>query len=137
MGARGPAPKSTALRLVQGGTSVSHRPLPANEPKPRLASDEIPAHYWWLDILAKAFWMRMAPELVRTKVLAVTHLDKFAMTAQAYARWVRAEREGASPSEITRWQQAFNRLGAQFGLSPSDQTRVAAIAEGQTPEDDF
>jgi P27 family predicted phage terminase small subunit len=54
MGLRGPAPKPTALRIVEG--NLSHRPLPEGEPKPRELAPIAPEH---LDEVGTQFHSRL------------------------------------------------------------------------------
>src|SRR5205807_7459629 len=66
VGRRGPQPKPTALRILEG--NPSHRPLPANEPQPRVGPPACPA---WLYPQAKRHsqlivkeWALAAPRLL-------------------------------------------------------------------------
>lgn len=59
MGLRGPAPKPTALRIIEG--NLGHRPLNQREPKPLVGEPDVPAH---LSRDAKKEWRRLVPILL-------------------------------------------------------------------------
>jgi P27 family predicted phage terminase small subunit len=66
MGLRGPAPKPTALKLLQG--NAGHRALNAAEPKPTEQAPPCPI-YISADPEAKKEWKRLVPILLRMRVL--------------------------------------------------------------------
>ena len=66
MGLRGPAPKPTSLRLLQG--NAGHRPLNGAEPKPEEKAPPCPL-YIRADPNAWKEWKRLAPILLRMRVL--------------------------------------------------------------------
>ena len=75
----------TALKLLRG--NPGRRPLPANEPKPRVMLPKPPAHLGEVEV---AEWWRMGRMLVRLGIM--TELDSVALAAycQVYGRWVEA-----------------------------------------------
>lgn len=66
MGLRGPAPKPTALKLLQG--NAGHRPINSSEPKPEEKAPPCPL-YIREDPEAAKEWKRLAPILLRMRVL--------------------------------------------------------------------
>lgn len=87
MGLRGPAPKPTALRVLEGNRSK--RPLNASEPKFDAQIPVCPPH---LDAQAKKEWARLAPALVQVKILTEVDYMALANLCQAYSTMVQAQR---------------------------------------------
>jgi P27 family predicted phage terminase small subunit len=144
MGARGPAPKPTALKELAG--NPGKRPLNKNEPRPRVAIPPCPK---WLTGVARTEFKRAAKLLVNLQVL--TEADRTALAAYAhqYAKWLEAEQKvvelGAvlvSPKSgglyINPWQGVANMalknlrsLAAEFGMTPASRSRVSAIGPAE------
>lgn len=72
MGARGPAPKPTELRVLHGDRKDR---INTNEPKPRDNAVTCPD---WLSTKAKNVWLRLAPDLIDKGVLTFWDVDQFA-----------------------------------------------------------
>src|SRR5271170_2729287 len=72
MGARGPAPKPTALRRIEG--NPSRRPFPANEPQ---YMPDIPEKPRKMSRGAKRYWDELVDEMAGTGVLC--RVDKRAL----------------------------------------------------------
>lgn len=138
MGKRGPKPKPSALKLVQG----TFRPdrAAAREPKPPRPA-RAPAPPSFLGKLAKQEWRRVAPVLHKLTLLGKGDIGKLAAYCQAYARWREAERiideQGMTfmtdkgyvvqrpEISISKSQATLMRqLGSDFGLDPSSRTRI-------------
>lgn len=66
MGLRGPAPKPTSVRILEGNRA--RRPLNPREPKPRPDAPKCP-RYIRSDPVARKEWRRLVPILTRMKVL--------------------------------------------------------------------
>ena len=134
MGKRGPRPKPTALRVLEG--NPSKRPLPPNEPKP--PSISAPAAPLTLDAVGRTEWRRLAPQLQTLGLL--TEIDRSALEVccQIYSelrqlrlqrrRWLR---DKDKRDAIWRVDSALDRKGglyrqylAEFGLTPAARTRV-------------
>lgn len=146
MGKRGPAPKPTHLKVVEG-TYRKDRAA-KNEPRPEPGAPNCPT---WLHREAKREWRRIVPELERLGLL--TELDRAALAAycQSYADWYEAERRIrrsgtiqvtdtgyiAPHPAVGQKNQAMQRMKqylALFGLSPSDRTRVSAPEREETSD---
>src|SRR4051812_963222 len=82
MGARGPAPKPTRLKILAG--NPGKRPLNAAEPKPDPKPPVCPA---WLDDAAKTKWRATVKELSRLGVLTSIDGDALAAYCQAWAEF--------------------------------------------------
>lgn len=146
---RGPKTKPTRLKLLTG-TARAHRINP-HEPQPDVAQPDAPDH---LSDAAREEWDRVVVDLVALGIL--TDLDRGALAAycQAYGRWRAAEtalarmaaHDAVSDGLIVKTRSgnliqnplvgAANkamadmvRYAAEFGLTPSARTRVAAVSD--------
>lgn len=150
MGLRGPPPKPTALRKLDG--NPSGRPLNPYEPKPRiLPSYEPPAE---LSQDGRRVWDALTKELVPLGLLTTIDLEPF----YRYVKFVCEYREMddkikgvyvisikdengkvkymmANPYVSMRNQLALqlSRLEAQFGMTPSARARMIGLVRGDTP----
>ena len=145
MGQRGPSPKPTALRILQGNPGKIK--LNPAEPKPQPAAVDLPSPSW-MTKEAKEVWTRLRPDL---PWLSVADVDLFAAYCTTYARWRDAEtfleahgltfvvREPAAEGKqgkikfIQQWPQVaiaqksllmMCKLGGELGLSPAARTRI-------------
>jgi phage terminase small subunit len=82
MGRRGPAPKPTALKLLQG--NPGKRAINGREPKPKTGMPRCPD---WLDEEAKACWKRIVPQLNGMGVLTLIDADALANYCDTWSRW--------------------------------------------------
>lgn len=145
------------VRMLTGNRG--HRPMTkaAGVLSPEIEIPDCPAH---LSAEAKKEWKRVAPELLKIRI--ITQLDRAALAAycQAYARWVEAEQrikelneagkkngtKGAGLYDLTPngfkqmsvWLQISNRATeqmhrwmAEFGMTPANR---AKIQQAQVPE---
>jgi len=88
MGRRGPAPKPTALRVLQGNPGKI--PLNPHEPHPKPAASNLqPPSFLRKDGLDA--WKRLAPQLLAVGLLTEVDTDVFAAYCANYARWREAE----------------------------------------------
>ena len=139
MGLRGPAPKPTAIKKVEG--NPGKRKLNTREPQPTVGIPECPDH---LDDIAKKEWHRICPLLLAMKVLTEADYIALGTLCQAYGTLIDAQRrmnksgilyKTASgyiqPSPllgiIRAQQQIISLLLREFGLTPSSRTRVAIV----------
>jgi len=137
MGARGPTPKPTQLKVLQG----TYRPDRANprEVFPELASNlQAPE---WLSKEARDKWNQLAPTLSRNGLLTECDLDSLAIYCQTWTRYIEAEgklkTEGSTTTAQSGYQQVsawvtiaknarsdLLKLGDRLGLSPSARGRI-------------
>ncbi len=149
MGARGPAPKPTALKRLEG--NPGKRALNTIEPHFTAKAPPCPRH---LSNEARREWRRVTKELLDKNLLQVVDRAALAAYCQSWAHWVQAEEEMAKPDfsmmEVTDkgyqyvspWlnvaNQALKQMKAfltEFGLTPASRTRIQ-IAE-PTEHDDY
>ncbi len=143
MGRRGPAPKPTVLRVLEG--RVQHRPLPVGEPMPRLVMPRRPAV---LTGEARAEWDRQASKLHAMGVLTEVDGSVLTMYCQSWKRWLQAEAAVERSLEATgrlnrlrvlvahRYASQVLQLAGQLGLTPSARTRMATQGGGDEDEVD-
>jgi P27 family predicted phage terminase small subunit len=144
MGRRGPK------KMPRGLTRIRDEHLPP-EAQPTSAARTPPPK--WLSREAKAEWHRIEPELSRLGLLTILDLSTFAGYCQAYGRWQRCEQLLARlPSELVKAKrrdyhvqvhplvkmvraavETMNRLGAQFGLSPSARAGLSMPLDPTAP----
>lgn len=151
---RGPKPKPTQLRLLEGGQP---RRGAANEPQPPKPA-EIPPPPIYLAGEALEEWNRVIEDLYSTGVYANIDQTMLAAYCMAYQRWIRAELDlekmaKADPTTHAAMIKTTNgnaiqnplmgvassarrdmqRLAAEFGLTPSSRSLIDA---GRAREDD-
>lgn len=148
----GTKPKPTSLKLIEGNRGK--RALNRKEPKIAPALPSAPPH---LTADALEEWNRVADWLHRIGLLSEVDRAALAAYAQAYGRWVQAERAIAKMAEkdqltgglmiktsngnaiqnplvgtANKAAADMMRYAAEFGMTPSARTRIAA----ETPEED-
>ncbi len=143
MGRRGPPPKPTALRVLNG--NAANRPLNDAEPQSATTRPRCPS---WLSKEAKAVWRRTADELERMRVLTLIDGDALAAYCQTYARWIAAEAFIAKHGEAYPIRDEAGRVKCmaqfpqvsiaknllqlvrayqqEFGMTPSSRSQVRA-----------
>jgi P27 family predicted phage terminase small subunit len=148
MGLRGPAPRPTALRILEG--NPSKRPINRSEPKPRLKVPRCPNH---LDELAKAEWKRLVRIISHMKLLTEADYIALANLCQAYSRMVKAERKLAEAGLLYKTQSGYvqqspllsiinssvetiSKLCKEFGLTPSSRSRIQLMSSENQQGDD-
>ena len=148
MGARGPAPKPTALKKLRG----TYRPDRAQDgevfpdPPPDLSSPP------WLSERAREKWNQMAPMLVDQGLLTACDLDTLALYCSTWDRWRGAaenlDREGSTTTAQSGYQQIsphytiaknslaeLRALADRLGLNPSARTRIGVSPQEQRKDD--
>ena len=143
MGLRGPAPKPTEQKLLEGTYRADR--APHNEPKPKIIADRCPE---WLTDEGKKEYRRHAKMLKRLRVM--TEADHLALVALAneYGEWRAAcdmvNLEGAvlrgknGGAYLNPWHgKASNhfknmvKLMQEFGLTPASRSRIEAQPEDE------
>ena len=84
LGERGPLPKPTGRKILEG--NPGKRPLPTDEPIPD-AMAEVPPPPDWLTPLGKAAWNYAAEELAAVKMLHRLDLATLELFAVSYDSW--------------------------------------------------
>jgi len=131
MGKRGPAPKSTQQKKLEG--NPGKRPLNTAEPEFDIGAEmslEVKR-----DPIARAEWNTRAPELIRKGVLTrqdQTEFNEYCLQHSASVNlWRNIKRQGYETAIMKgiykAWQSAVamrGRLAAKFGFTPSDRSQV-------------
>jgi P27 family predicted phage terminase small subunit len=145
MGKRGPSPKPTPIRVLEG--NPSRRPINENEPKPTDGIPPMPPH---LDRRARVVWRQIVPELSRLGLLTVVDGEALAAyctaASMAYnARKVLKEKgmtfktpsgylqQRPEVSILNKAMHVIKAFAQEFGLTPSARTRLST----EQPEDDL
>src|SRR3954447_21751271 len=148
MGLRGPAPKPTAIKRLEG--NPGKRKLNEAEPTPTLGAPECPDH---LDDVARKEWDRLTTILTAMKVLTEADYIALANLCQAYSTLINAQRQLNKTGILYKTKSGYiqqspllgiihtqttivNNLLREFGLTPSSRTRVA-IAEPEKKPNRF
>lgn len=138
MGERGPAPKPTALKVLQG--NPGKRALPKGEPRP--AAGKVPAAPRWLGEEARREWRRVARTLHGAGLLTEADHDALALYCETFASWRRAEGFVRKNGEVIRtaagnviqnpYLSIANRakkdalvLLREFGMTPAARSRIS------------
>lgn len=150
MGRRGPAPKPTALKLLQG--NPGKRPINKNEPQPKAGIPRCPS---WLDDEAKACWKRIVPQLDGMGVLTLIDADALTNYCETWSRWKKAvlfiQKNGdvyvqKDESGMIKYIQqlpqvaiarnllaVLNRYQQEFGLTPAARSRLTIKEQDSAP----
>jgi len=147
VGRRGPKPKPTKLRVLQG--NAGKRALPKSEVQPR-AADPLAAPTS-LDALGLQKWRQLAPQLTELGLLTELDVDMLAMYCQTWSDWrsvrtaiaVTAGKDDGQALVIAsglakrekELRTALRQLASEFGLSPASRSRVPAPPKGNDPKD--
>ena len=144
MGRIGPKPEPTQLKIIKG--NPGHRPLPKNEPKPKLAIPPCPD---WLSINAQKIYWRIAEILMNSKTITVADGIALAMLSDSWAEFIEMRKyiqengptysiDGRNGHQVKArpevkiaadaWRRA-RQLLPEFGLTPSARSRIEALPD--------
>jgi len=120
MGKRGPAPKATNLKILEG--NPSKRPLNNDEPQPE--SGAICPE--WLSENAQNEWRRLAPILESCGILTKADEDTLAAYCDALVNFKRCTKllEAGDLVEDGKVNPMIRAQRNYAGLSPSDRTSL-------------
>ena len=135
---QGRRPKPTAIKLLEG--NPGKRALNHGEPKPRVVLPRAPEH---LSDEEKVKWKVTVKELYPLGLITTIDQDALAMYCVIFVRWTKAEKMVREKGEIiktaagnviqnpylsiaNRALEQLNKLGAEFGMTPSSRSRVKA-----------
>lgn len=136
MGKRGPAPKPTALKRLQG--NPGKRALNDSEPRPVATLPRCPSH---LQGEARAEWRRVARGLHDAGLLTQIDRAALAIYCQAWARWVKAEGQIQRHGEVVksaagnvmqnpylsianRAMKQMQLMARELGMTPSARSQI-------------
>jgi P27 family predicted phage terminase small subunit len=139
MGLRGPAPKPTSIKRLEG--NPGKRKLNELEPTPKAGAPECPDY---LDEVARREWDRLTAILVSMKVLTEADYIALANLCQAYSTLMNAQKQMNKTGILYKSKSGYiqqspllgiihtqttivNNLLREFGLTPSSRTRVAVV----------
>ena len=146
MGTRGPAPKPTVVKMLQG--NPGKRALPKGEPKP--AAGRLPSAPRWLSDEAKREWKRLAPRLWRVGLLTEVDGTALGLLCEAFAQYVTAkavvDREGMllmsekgnayqhpATGLMTQARGELMKWAREFGMTPAARSRISVQAADDAP----
>jgi P27 family predicted phage terminase small subunit len=133
---QGRKPKPTAMKLLAG--NPGKRALNHAEPKPRVVLPRPPEY---LSDDEKAKWKLTVKELYPLGLTTTIDKDALAMYCVIFIRWLKAEKMVREKGEIiktsagniiqnpylsiaNRALEQLNKLGTEFGMTPSSRSRV-------------
>lgn len=141
MSTRGPKPKPTELKKIQG--NPGKRALNQAQPRPKTAVKKPRG----MQPVAQKLWDEYAPELERLQVLTGVDSAAFRLMAEHYGFAVQAARllqqsgltvesgDGVKKNPLAQVFKdnslAFKNYAAEFGLTPSSRTRLQMPAEAE------
>lgn len=147
MGKRGTKPKPKVIHILNGNPSKLNIDK-MNTPEMECFSNaEIPNPPEWLDDIAKEEWRRVAPELVKVKLLSKVDITALEAYCKAYSRWRDAEKQmdtvkstvfktkGNYVQQLPQVAIAQKYLSickgfmTEFGLTPSSRSRMLLPGE--------
>ena len=118
MGKRGPQKTNTKTLDARGswrGSKVRH-----DEP-PTTGKPKCPA---WLSVQAKAHWKALLKRLGGLGIVGEADTDKLAVYCAMMEKFRAAYKEG-DLKDMARLASHIDRIGSQFGLSPSARASMA------------
>lgn len=135
MGVRGPKPKPTSIKLLEG--NPGKRKINKNEPKYE-SSEELLKPLPFLSTYAKKEWKRIAPLLLKNKLLTDADVSALGAYCQSYHRWIQAEKDVRAKGfttvtsngnviqrpEVGIANKAMDQMikyAKEFGLTPSSR----------------
>jgi hypothetical protein len=123
MGRRGPLPKPTAMRELEGdpGKLLHKR---RREPKPKKVTGVYPPR--WLGRFARDEWQRIVPELERLGLLTVIDLGALEIYCDLFGRWRVARVKRDNDRAVLELANRLKQYIAEFGLSPAGRVRIDA-----------
>lgn len=149
MGKRGPVPETAEMKRRKGNPGRRALPSPQDEREQALAAGGVGvAPPDWLSAGGREIWSRLAPKLMKLKLLQQWDVETFARYCHKFALWIEYHKkmstEGYSyqvstnHGEWVRLHPLFNaadRLDRtlqadeqKFGLNPADRQRIIAGA---------
>lgn len=139
----GRPPKPNAVKKLTGSRHVN-----TTEPKAPTGRPKCPKH---LSDAARKQWRILVPVLAKMKVLTLADADALALYCTALARWIDAEKHLEEDGVVVKSPNGYpiqnpflavsnkaheqiERLGARFGLNPSDRARLHVVPEKEVDE---
>lgn len=160
MGARGPAPKPTVLKILQG--NPGGKALNKREPKPQEVPEQCPEPPERMKPIAKEEWRRSWQQLKACGLLATVDLTLFEIYCDLWADYVeffektkklgteivfrtektnknkeRVNSVGQAPWLLSKFRTVDNiiKLADRFGMSPAARSRIQMFEEQEQKDD--
>ena len=152
----GPQPLPTNLKLLKG---VKPYRINHNEPKPRVASANLPSGWGvQMSVAAKGFWKRNAKKLVELGLLTELDLNAFRVLCEIWADWVSIRRllkksgmiyetTNAAKEKVFKQRPEVNLsidMGKQlnsylslFGMAPAPRSKISAESPLNLDDEDL
>ena len=131
MGRRGPAPKPTAIKRLEG--NPGRRPLNEREPQP---SGHAPTYApKWLPEEGRREWRRVVRELQATGVLTMVDTAVLEGYCVSYARWLHAEEQLKGQPEVIESDKGNLYMNPWVGVASTAKREMLRFAQelGMTP----
>jgi P27 family predicted phage terminase small subunit len=143
----GPPPEHPHLRLLKG--NPGKRPI--RKPPQPARTEQCPEPPKHLTGHAREAWLQLAPELHKLNLLTTLDIGPFSAYCTAYAHWQDAEEALQHRGELiiktakgdprinplvriaSQAMADMQRIGAQFGLTPSGRLRLSGIKPPPPP----
>lgn len=137
MGRRGPAPKPTALRILDGTAKAHPERVPQHEPTPAAADVEPPA--WLKGRRERGVYRDVAEKLVAMRVLTEADQRAVAQLAIYWVKWHDLAEQSTTEVTVTdtgytstdprinsmvKIGEKITALLKEFGMTPSSRTRI-------------
>ena len=137
----GPKPRPTQFKILEGTRKDR---INMNEPKPQPIIPDPPIH---LNKVALAEWKRLLPMLNQCGIMTEIDGNAAAVLVTWFSRWVEAEKmvqkkgllvkapktgvpmQNPALSIANKAMQEMTKLLAEFGMTPSSRSKVAAVFE--------
>lgn len=148
MGRRGPPPKPTKLKVLEG--NPGKRKLNSNEPQPQRGKLPCPTH---LPDEAKKVWKRVVPELDRLGLLTIVDKELLIIYCQSYADWFKATEWIKEHGDVfavkdekgkvkyvqqmpqvaiaSKAAERVHKIAQQFGLTPAARASLSVESSGK------
>ena len=124
MGQRGPAPKPTQIKVLQG----TFRPDRSHgEVFPDVSSDLSPPDH--LSEPAHEKWLELAPVLTRNGLLSECDLDTLALYCETWVRWRTTEEALQREGMTTTAQSGYKQVSPYYTIASKSQAELRALAD--------
>ena len=151
MGKRGPKPQPTALKILNG--NPGKRPLPENEPTPKVALPRCPKR---MSADGRRLWNAIGKRLENCGILTDVDAQAFELLIDAYVEYCEASAKVSQSGPVwlekgdskipkfayspywVQMNRAGKRLHAmlrEFGMTPSARSAVKSAAPIVTPDE--
>jgi P27 family predicted phage terminase small subunit len=154
VGKRGPIPKPTAIKRLEG--NPGKRRLPDDEPTPAsLAAAPEPPD--WLGPVAKQAWRAVARELAAASMLHTLDLSILELFAVTYGHWremiaalpsaghtktfyddngnEKYSQATAEATQATKYGEQLNKLARVLGVGPANRVGLGIVVQATAAED--